>query len=237
SAWPRRRQIVAQLCVLALPFLVLPFSLGDWQPPAESNPVLSVLWILLGVVGLPFFVVATSAPLLQKWFSATGHPASRDPYFLYGASNLGSMLALVLYPLAVEPLFDLQQQTFLWTVGYGMLALLIAGCGWWVWHAAPDKAFAQQAKPTPPEAPAAPTASSTAVRPAPRHGRHRPKPIAAAVTEKPAADDGFDPEQPITLWRRLRWIGLAAAPSSLMLGVTTYITTDIAAIPFFWVIP
>src|SRR5581483_11855162 len=76
-----------------------------------------------------------------------------------------------------------------------------------------------------------------AVRPAPRHGRHRPKPIAAAVTEKPAADDGFDPEQPITLWRRLRWIGLAAAPSSLMLGVTTYITTDIAAIPFFWVIP
>ena len=64
-----------------------------------------MLWLLLVVVGLPFFVVATSAPLLQKWFANTGHPAAKDPYFLYGASNLGSMLALLLYPLVVEPDF------------------------------------------------------------------------------------------------------------------------------------
>ena len=64
-------------------------------------------WLLAIVVGLPFFVVSTSAPLLQKWFASTGHPAAKDPYFLYGASNLGSMLALLAYPFLVEPYFRL----------------------------------------------------------------------------------------------------------------------------------
>src|SRR6266404_3319546 len=99
SAQSRRRQLLAQFAILALPFLVLPFSLGNWSPPADHNPVQSVLWLLLGMVGLPFFVVATSAPLLQRWFASTGHPAAKDPYFLYSASNLGSLLALLSYPL------------------------------------------------------------------------------------------------------------------------------------------
>ena len=54
-------------------------------------------------MGLPFFVVATSSPLLQMWFAETGHPSGKDPYFLYGASNLGSMLALLGYPVLMEP--------------------------------------------------------------------------------------------------------------------------------------
>ena len=82
-------------------------------------------------VALPFFAVATSAPLLQKWFAATDHPAARDPYFLYAASNLGSMLALLAYPVIVEPYFglgisasfNLATQSWLWAVGYILLGV------------------------------------------------------------------------------------------------------------------
>src|SRR5205807_82256 len=82
---------------------------------------------LLLAVGLPFFVVGASAPLLQRWFADTDHPAARDPYFLYAASNLGSMLALAGYPVLVEPHLTLAAQRVAWTVGYGLLVLLIAG--------------------------------------------------------------------------------------------------------------
>src|ERR1051325_5573253 len=79
---PVRRQLLVQGGVLVLPFLFLPFAIGGWAAPTESNPIFALLLLLLIVVGIPFFVVATSAPLLQKWFSRTGHRAARDPYFL-----------------------------------------------------------------------------------------------------------------------------------------------------------
>src|SRR5262249_13746480 len=117
------------LVLLVLPFVALPFALGDWEPPVESNPVWAVLLLLVGLVGSPFFVVAASAPLLQKWFTHTGHAAAKDPYFLYAASNLGSMLGLLLYPIAVEPSFSVETQSALWAVGYGTAAVLVAACG------------------------------------------------------------------------------------------------------------
>ena len=80
-----------------------------------------VLLLLLFSVGVPFFVVSASAPLLQKWFSSTDHPAARDPYFLYGASNVGSMLALLAYPLVVERFVGLANQRLYWALGYGLL--------------------------------------------------------------------------------------------------------------------
>jgi hypothetical protein len=190
-----RRQTLVHAALLALPFLVLPFTLGDWVPPADSNPIPAVLWLLVGLVGLPFFVVAASAPLLQRWFAATGHPAGRDPYFLYGASNLGSMLALLGYPLLVEPNFSVDEQTRIWTIGYALLALMVIGCGALTWGRTPL----------------------------------RPEPGTSGVL--PQEDTA------LTIGRRLRWVALAAAPSSLMLGVTTYLTTDVAAIPLFWVVP
>src|SRR5882724_5882509 len=132
----RRRQLLIQSALLFLPalFLMLPFSLGDWKPPTEENPVFQLLWLLLGVVGLPFFIVATSAPLLQKWFATTGHRAAKDPYFLYGASNLGSMLGLLLYPALFEYQWDLETQAIVWAVGYALLIVLVAGCAYLVWR-------------------------------------------------------------------------------------------------------
>src|SRR6202011_1578378 len=105
----------------------------NWIPTLGANPLVSTLVLLFAVVGIPFFVVSTRAPLLQKWFGSTGHPAAKDPYFLYGASNLGSMLALILYPVAIEPWLDLNPQKWLWTVSYVVLVILVLACAAMVW--------------------------------------------------------------------------------------------------------
>src|SRR5262245_37076164 len=99
-----RRQAILHVAILALPLLVLPIRVPPgWTPPTETNPIPWLLALLTVAVGLPLFVVSASAPLLQRWFAATGHPSGADPYFLYGASNLGSMLALLAYPIVIEP--------------------------------------------------------------------------------------------------------------------------------------
>ncbi len=240
STWQsRRRQIWTHIVILALPFLALPFALGEWNPPADYNPMLSVFWLLLGMVGLPFFVVAASAPLLQRWFSTTGHPAAKDPYFLYGASNLGSMLALLAYPVLVEPNFPVDSQTFLWTAGYGLLAIMVAVCGFMVLQTkepvvlVPALVETGLARPLPAPQMATPI---TAPR---RLGRQRvvSATLARSPITPPIKKQVNIAQGDVTWLRRLRWMGLAAAPTSLMLGVTTYLTTDIAAMPFIWIVP
>src|SRR5262249_47959079 len=125
---------------------------------------------LLGLVGLPFFVVATSAPLLQKWFAGTTHPAAGDPYFLYGASNLGSMLSLLAYPVMVEPLLGLEAQSWLWMIGYGTLVLLVLLCGVAIWNS--PIASAHAGTPLSSLAPA-PVSTAVAVTVDRRSGRQR----------------------------------------------------------------
>jgi len=200
------RQALLHLIVLAVPLAVLPLAVNPrLLRGGEANPVLDVLTLLSVSVGLPFLVVSATAPLLQQWFTRTGHPAARDPYFLYAASNLGSMLALLGYPTLVEPRLPLQgpgwlTQTTLWSTGYGVLALLTALCALTLWW--------KPAGATPPAPPQGP-------------------------------DDAADaPTEPGPGWpRRLHWIALAFVPSSLLLGATTYITTDLAAVPLLWVLP
>src|SRR5947208_2718096 len=79
-------------------------------------------------MGLPFFALAGNNPLLQAWFFRTGHPSGPDPYFLYASSNIGSFLALLSYPVLLEPMFTLRWQNLIWTGGYSLLVILIAAC-------------------------------------------------------------------------------------------------------------
>src|SRR5580704_7984643 len=87
-----------------------------------------MLW-LVGLftfsIGVPFVALSATAPLLQHWFLATGHPQAKNPYVLYAASNLGSFCALLFYPFAIEPSFTLRTQTLLWSCGFSVLALFI----------------------------------------------------------------------------------------------------------------
>ena len=132
-----RGQVAGHLSLLALASLSLPVAIGGgWEPPAGAMSIPWLIALMAWTVGLPFLAVAATAPLIQRWFADSGHAAAGDPYFLYGASNLGSILALLSYPLLVEPTLTLQQQGWLWAAGYGALALAITGCGLVVWRRA-----------------------------------------------------------------------------------------------------
>ena len=125
-----RQQVLLHLSLLTLAVVALPIAIrGGWAPPTATSPIPWLMAVLSLSIGLPFFVVSATAPLLQRWFSATGHPMAADPYFLYGASNLGSILALLGYPIVLEPLLPIGGQSWLWTWGYLLLVLLIAACG------------------------------------------------------------------------------------------------------------
>ncbi len=197
-----RRQAVLHLVLLPLPLLILPISVpSGWAPPTAASPIPWLLTLLAVAVGVPLFIVSASAPLLQRWFAATGHPAAADPYFLYGASNLGSMLALLAYPTVIEPSLRLADQSRLWTAGYLALVVLTvasAGCVWLGSYS----------------------------------GRQ-----AVANSVLPDEVTRADGAGLVSLRRRVRWVALSAVPASLMLSLTTYLSTDIAAVPMLWVIP
>ena len=110
--------------------LSLPIAIpAGWTSAPADGEAFWLLGLFAVSVGLPFFALAANGPLLQAWFSRSGHPRAADPYFLYAASNVGSFTALVAYPLAVEPLFRMQEQTAGWFMGFAALAVLIGGCG------------------------------------------------------------------------------------------------------------
>ncbi|WP_315725766.1 MULTISPECIES: fused MFS/spermidine synthase [unclassified Bradyrhizobium] len=122
--------VAIHLLLLGFALLSLPLSIaGHWGDPPTSGYALWLLGLFAASIGLPFFALAANNPLLQAWFVRTGHPAGPDPYFLYASSNIGSFLALLSYPLLIEPIFSLRMQNLIWTGGYGMLIALIAGCG------------------------------------------------------------------------------------------------------------
>jgi SAM-dependent methyltransferase len=141
---------------------------------------------------LPFFVVSTTSPLIQKWFANVGHHTSHDPYYLYAASNTGSLIDLLSYPFVLEPNIGLAQQKADWSIGYGVLCLLIAGCALVLWRTQ--------------NVTIAPTQPAPAIK------------SLSARTE-------------------LHWLALAFVPSSLLLGLTNFISTDIASVPLLWIIP
>ena len=122
-----RNSGIVHLVVCLLAFVVLPIGLpSGWVEPPVGAPYLWQLGLFTVGVGLPFFAVAANAPLLQAWFAATGHPHGRDPYFLYAASNLGSLIALLSYPLLLEPAFGLKALSSIWTIGFAVLVALLA---------------------------------------------------------------------------------------------------------------
>jgi SAM-dependent methyltransferase len=199
---------LALLVVVVLAFKVAVATTGSPVPvvgslvPADQDyPTAGVVALLAAAVGVPFFVLATTAPLLQRWFAATGHPSARDPYFLYAASNAGSLLGLLAYPLLIEPRMTLDHQRWMWAIGVGVYLVLVLLCA-----------------------------------------------ITVMKVRKPAGGSESEPHEPdaapirshytvIGTRRILRWVGLSALPSSLLLGATAHVSTDLAPVPLLWVVP
>ena len=180
---------LVHLGVLAAAAFMLPIGIAQgFGAPPSTGVGLWLVGLFTASIGLPFAALSASAPLLQSWFAASGHTQARNPYVLYAASNLGSFAALLAYPLVIESTLTLRTQTWIWSLGFAALAILIA------------------------------FAAMIAAR-----GNNGVVHIPAA--ERPA-------------WRdRAIWTALAAIPAGLVIAVTAYISTDVAAAPLLWVLP
>jgi hypothetical protein len=122
--------VTVHLTLLAIAWLTLPLSIASgWGEPPNSGYAFWLLGVFAVSIGLPFFALAANNPLLQAWFVRTGHPSGGDPYFLYASSNIGSFLALLSYPVLLEPVFTLHVQNLIWTGLYALLILLVGCCG------------------------------------------------------------------------------------------------------------
>lgn len=192
-----RKQAILHSLLILVSVLYLPLTfVGNIGSISErSNPALWLFGYLITAIGLPVFLISTTSPLLQKWFTRTGHVSANDPYFLFAISNAGSLLALLSYPFLLEPTLTLSRQNQLWVVGYLCFLALSLGCAFVLWRSSgPERV---QSGPAP--------ALNNAV--------------------------------PISHKRRFYWILLAFIPASLLFGVTSYVTTEIAPTPLLWTIP
>lgn len=187
-----RAQIACQAALWGLGLVFLPIGLPEaWRFDGAGHPAAQTLLVFAMGVGIPFVALAANAPLLQKWYARTGGQAADDPYHLYAASNAGSLIALLAFPLVAEPLLGTDATARYWSSGYLILGLGLAACA----LAAADGSHTYDAR----------TAKLHRYRPSPRE-------VAS-------------------------WIGWAFVPSSMMLGVTSTMSTDLGAFPLLWVVP
>jgi spermidine synthase len=143
-----RTQAWLQAALLALAAAFLPVIPEDsLRPTGDGTPVLQILLVLGLTVGVPYLVLSTTGPLMQRWFSLS-HP-NRSPYRLYSLSNVGSLLALLSYPLVVEPFLTRREQALVWSAGLVAFALVAVRCAWAIRHIAPAPASAPTPAPTP----------------------------------------------------------------------------------------
>lgn len=189
-----KHQVILVAILLALPFAFMPILAPETGPPHDIDPTLWFLIALATTVGAPFFLLSTSSPLLQRWYSSTQIEKAKDPYFLYAASNCGSLVGLLGYPLVIEPILGLNVQSAWFTRAYAIFAAGIVVSG----------------------------ALCYALR--------KPETAHKATATQPK-------KQKISISKYFYWILLAFIPSSLSLGVTHHLSTEIASIPLLWALP
>jgi hypothetical protein len=125
SRFSQRRQMLIHAGMLSLSILSLPIIPDSrWKPGGMDDPLPHILGLLTVTIGLPYFLLSSTSPLLQAWMARGGNGAV--PYRFFALSNLGSMLALLGYPVVVEPAFTTKEQAWAWTIGYALFAAL---CG------------------------------------------------------------------------------------------------------------
>lgn len=187
-----RIQLAIHVGLLGLSLLFLPPGLPAAAAGAGA-PSLRLFLALAAGIGPPVVALSATAPLLQRWYSVSGGRGAEDPYFLYSASNAGSLAALLAFPALLEPLLALRQQSWAWSGGLLLLAGLTLACG---------------------------------------------RSLGAGAANPPAAARATGRDEPLPPpGVQARWMLLALVPSSLLLGTTTHLTTDVASVPLLWVVP
>ena len=209
SRWLKpRTQAVVHLVLLAAALALLPITPGDsWKPHGGGNPTLQILALLVVSLGLPYFVLSATGPLIQQWFSRAR--PGQSPYRLYALSNVGSLLALLSYPFFFETHFTRKDQAGLWAWGLVAYVLCCGFCAVRQWR---SETRNPRTEGNPKSEGRSPTAELTASEHATRNTQHSPL-------------------------NRLLWLLLPACASVLLLATTNKLCQDVAVIPFLWVVP
>ena len=200
QAWLHIALLVASLAVLPI------VADAAWKPAGEEDPALRILGLLLVTIGLPYLLLSTTGPLVQAWFARTFSNAV--PYRLFALSNLASMLALLAYPVALEPWINTSAQAWGWSGGYFVFVLLCSAAALY---------GLRTGTPLAEIAPGPAPASSGAVD---------------GGTAHPATADAAPG------WAALlMWLTLSAMGSMLLLALSNHMTQNIASVPFLWIVP
>jgi hypothetical protein len=210
SRWLKpRTQAVVHLVLLAAALALLPITPNDaWKPSGGGDPTLRILTLLAVSLGLPYFVLSATGPLIQQWFSRAKPGVS--PYRLYALSNLGSLLALVSYPFFFETHFTRKIQAGLWAWGLVAYVLCCGFCALRLWKA---------------------EVQSPESKVQGRGTGDGSEESESSTTPAPAINS-----QPSTI-NYLLWLLLPACASVLLLATTNKLCQDVAVIPFLWVLP
>ncbi len=226
-----RVHLVMLMAALAMVGTALVLFLSGWtdrlKPADSSYPIARIMLLLGWYVGLPYFMLSATGPLLQAWFARTF--PGRSPYRLFALSNFGSLLALISYPFLVEPLLDTRQQFSIWVIGF--LAFVIF-CGYsavHIWRL--GRSEAEEAAGT---VPRAQVANEQEERFSIRYS-DLPQFVQSSLwVVLPAPVRRFMG----TGWiQRLLWIALPAYASMMLLATTNHVCQDISPTPFLWVVP
>ena len=191
----------------------------SWKPVGVAEPTLQILGLLAVTVGLPYFLLSTTGPLLQAWYARRFQGAM--PYRLYALSNAGSMFALLSYPVLFEPAFNTHQQSGMWSWGFGVFVVLCAATAWRTGTATGTDR----------------TASELPAKSAGNSWQSGQSPEGAAAERGQSAEllaGGSACPTTKTYWM---WLLLPAVASVLLLAITNHLSQNVAAIPFLWVLP
>jgi hypothetical protein len=210
--------------LLIVSFLSLPILPRDIWRTSGGDPALRILLLLAATIGLPYFLLSSTSPLLQAWFvRRSGRALTESTYRFYALSNAGSMLALLSYPALVEPYFTSSRQAIGWSIAYAAVAILCASVALSGPKSADVRAGVEASATTGRDASAKTGASANA---------------GANVEAGENAGATLRESTAVPGWKtQALWVALAACGSALLLAVTNHVTQNIAAVPLFWIIP
>lgn len=219
--WLARRQQERQwhwhIPLLALAAVLLPITpRAAWKPTGSEHSTWAILGLLSAHVGLPYLLLASNAPLVQTWF-ARAYP-DRSPYRLYALSNTGSLVALLSYPVLVEPWLSTNWQGYVWSGGFGLFAAVLVGM-----------LLTIRKMPGPVE----PRADEKAL-PSLERGKGKRRQAGAPRPVKPPPETAL---RATTWFDCAVWVGFAALASAMLLATTHFVCQDLAVVPFLWIVP
>ncbi len=218
SFLPGRWQAILHLGLIVAAVCLLPVSPADgWKPAPGMDPTWRILGLLTCTVGLPYFVLSSTGPLGQAWFSWAFR--QRSPYRLYALSNVGSLAALLTYPFLFEPAFTAENQARLWSWTFGLFGLLCATAAIWIW-----RNRAGHHRP-------ATTAATT-------DGEVNDIVAAEGLLPREDASTTASTTAGSPTWtRRALWMALPACASLMLLATTNHVCQNVATVPLLWVVP